>query len=329
MARSDLVKALLRSYTHGDDRGFRDAAEEVIADERRKRHDVLADQLEAILGDSARSRPAQVSSLRPLPKGRENSDLLSIRQPRASLHDVVLSTEAEPVVVSVLNEFRQRSALRAHGLAPRSNLLFVGPPGCGKSLTAEALAGELGLAVARVELASVVSSYLGETAKNLEQIFAFIRSGSWVLLFDEFDMLACERGERSDHGELKRVVAVLLQLIEDVASDSLIIATTNHPRLLDFALWRRFDEIIGFDLPGKDERTRVLELKLRGVRHDLDVAAIADRVEGFTQAEIEAVCHDAQRLMVLDLDRSLTAAHLDYAISRHDQRRRTIEGARS
>jgi SpoVK/Ycf46/Vps4 family AAA+-type ATPase len=329
VARSDLVKALLRSYSNGDDRAFRDAADEVIADERRKRHDVLADQLEAILVEPARSRPLHVSSLRPLPKGRENSDLLSIRQPRASLHDVVLDENADSVVRSVLDEFRQRSALRAHGLTPRSNLLFVGPPGCGKSLTAEALAGELGVAIARVELAAVVSSYLGETAKNLEQIFSFVRTGSWVLLFDEFDMLARERGDQTDHGELKRVVAVLLQLIEDASTDSIIVATTNHASLLDVALWRRFDEVVGFDAPDQRHRERLLELKLRGARSDVDLGGIAQRLDGFTHAEIEAVCQDAMRLMVLRLDRVLGRDHFDYAIERHEQRRRTIEGARS
>jgi hypothetical protein len=130
MARSDLVKALLRSYTTGDDRTFRSTAEELILDERRKRHDLLANELEAILDEPGPTRrPLQVSALRPLPKGRDDLDLLDIIQPRASLHDVILDPDTAAVVDGLLDEFRQRGALHAHGLEPRSTLLFVGPPG--------------------------------------------------------------------------------------------------------------------------------------------------------------------------------------------------------
>jgi SpoVK/Ycf46/Vps4 family AAA+-type ATPase len=328
MARSDLVKALLRSYTTGDDRTFRSTAEELILDERRKRHDLLANELEAILDEPGPTRrPLQVSALRPLPKGRDDLDLLDIIQPRASLHDVILDPDTAAVVDGLLDEFRQRGALHAHGLEPRSTLLFVGPPGCGKSLTAEALTGELGLGLARVRLSTVVSSFLGETAKNLEQIFAFLRTGSWVLLFDEFDMLANERGDRVDHGEVRRIVTALLQLVEDAHTDSLVIATTNHPHLLDTALWRRFDEIVAFEAPDRAQRVAMLEMKLRTVRHDLALSSIADRLDGYTHADIERVCEDAMRLMVRAPDRVVTQRHLDYGIERQEARRQTILGS--
>ena len=178
--------------------------------------------------------------------------------------------------------FRQRSSLHAHGVEPRTTLIFVGPPGCGKSLTAEALAGELGLGLARVRLAAVVSSFLGETAKNLEQIFAFLRTGSWVLLFDEFDMLARERGDRIDHGEVRRIVSALLQLVEDTRADSMVIATTNHPQLLDNALWRRFDEVVAFEPPEFDERVTLLRAKLGAVPNDVDLARAAKRLAGYS-----------------------------------------------
>ena len=198
MARSDLVKALMRSHQQGDDAGFRQAAEELVKEARRKRHDLVADQLEAILEEGPRRRrPLQISSLRPLPKTRDELPLLSLEEPRISFHDLVLPRAVVDVLDSLVDEFRQRSALRAHGVAPRSSLLLVGPPGCGKSATADALAGELGLPVARVQLATVVSSFLGETARNLDQIFGFLDVGSWVLVFDEFDMLGRERSDLS------------------------------------------------------------------------------------------------------------------------------------
>jgi SpoVK/Ycf46/Vps4 family AAA+-type ATPase len=328
VARSDLMKQLLRSYTSGDDHAFRSTADAIIEDERRKRHDLLANELEAILDQPEPGRrPLQISTLRPLPKGREDLDLLDIIQPRVSLAQVVLNPATAEVVEGLLEEFRQRAALRAHGVEPRTTVIFVGPPGCGKSLTAEALAGELGLSVARVRLAAVVSSFLGETAKNLEQIFAFLRTGSWVLLFDEFDMLARERGDRIDHGEVRRIVTALLQLVEDAHADSIVIATTNHPQLLDNAIWRRFDEVVGFSPPDLDERIVLLKAKLGAAKRDVDVAATAKRLSGYTHAEIEQVCEDALRLMVRRLDRVVSQPHLDYGIERQEMRRQTISGS--
>lgn len=331
MARSDLVKALLRSYQQGDDAGFQSAAEAVIADERRKRHDVLADELTAILADprrgAAQRRPLQVSSLKPLPKTRDDSPLLAIAQPQVTFQDLVLGEPTTAILNGIVDEFRHRSTLRAHGVEPRSTLLFVGPPGTGKTVTGEAIAGELGLAIARIQLATVVSSYLGETARNLEQIFSFLNTGSWVLQFDEFEMLGRERADRSDHGELRRVVAAMLQIIDDNNADSIFVATSNHPSLLDTAAWRRFDEVLEFGLPNEEARAALVELKLRGVRADVDVAAAAQSMEGYSAAEIEAVCLNAIRLMVRQYDRAVTMSHLAYGMDREEARRRAISSS--
>ncbi|MCA1702923.1 MAG: ATP-binding protein, partial [Actinobacteria bacterium] len=152
----------------------------------------------------------------------------------------------------------------------------------------------------------------------------FLRTGAWVLLFDEFDMLGRERSDRSDHGELRRVVAAMLQGIEDIGSDSIFVATSNHPNLLDLAVWRRFDEVLEFPIPGPAARVRILELKLRGVRHDVDLVKAATSMDGFSPAEIESVCHDAIRLMVRALAKSLSWEHVAYGIQRQEDRRRTI-----
>lgn len=328
MARSDLMKKLLRSYTTGDDHAFRSTADEIIEDERKKRHDLLANELEAILDEVTPSRrPLQVSALRPLPKGRDDLDLLDVVNPAVSLSQVILEKTTNDVIDNLLIEFRQRASLRAHGVEPRSTVIFVGPPGCGKSFTAEALAGELGFGLARVRLSAVVSSFLGETSKNLEQIFSFLRTGSWVLLFDEFDMLARERGDRIDHGEVRRIVTSLLQLVEETHTDSMIIATTNHPQLLDNALWRRFDEVVGFRPPEFDERVRLLESKMRGLQRDIDNELFAKLLEGFSHADIERVCEDATRLMVRQSDRMITETHLTYGIERQEARRQIILGS--
>lgn len=328
MARSDLVKALMRSHQQGDDRAFHSAAEALIEDERRKRHDLLANELTAILQEpTSGKRPLHVSSLKPLPKTRDDLPLLSISQPSVTFQDLVLPADVSSVLESVVDEFRQRSMLRAHGVRPRSTLLFVGPPGCGKSVSGAAIAGELGLAIARIQLATVVSSYLGETARNLEQIFTFLNSGSWVLQFDEFDMLGRERSDRSDHGELRRVVAAMLQIIDENNADSVFVATSNHPGLLDSAVWRRFDEVVEFPLPDEAARAALIRLKLRGVRADLKPTEEARRMEGLSAADIESVCLNAIRLMVRRFDKAVTAEHIAYGMEREEARRRAINSS--
>lgn len=144
MARSDLGEALMRSHQHGDDAGFRKAADELIKDERPKRHDVVADQLEAVFHDAPRRRrPLPVPSLHPLPKTRDDLDLIMLEEPRTSFQDLVLPLGAVEVLESLVDESRQRSPLRAHGVGQRSSLLIVGPPGPGKSGSLEAVAGSL------------------------------------------------------------------------------------------------------------------------------------------------------------------------------------------
>ncbi|HVF74257.1 MAG TPA: ATP-binding protein [Acidimicrobiales bacterium] len=323
-----MVKALMRSHQQGDDRAFHSAAEALIEDERRKRHDLLANELTAILQEpTSGKRPLHVSSLKPLPKTRDDLPLLSISQPSVTFQDLVLPADVSSVLESVVDEFRQRSMLRAHGVRPRSTLLFVGPPGCGKSVSGAAIAGELGLAIARIQLATVVSSYLGETARNLEQIFTFLNSGSWVLQFDEFDMLGRERSDRSDHGELRRVVAAMLQIIDENNADSVFVATSNHPGLLDSAVWRRFDEVVEFPLPDEAARAALIRLKLRGVRADLKPTEEARRMEGLSAADIESVCLNAIRLMVRRFDKAVTAEHIAYGMEREEARRRAINSS--
>lgn len=330
MARSDLLKEMFRSYARGDDASFRRVAESIVQDERKKNHSLLADELERLLsGESRGSRPLQVASLKPLPKGRDDAPLLKLDEPSRTFEDLVLPPQVQSDLHRITREFRQASTLRAHGLRPRNRLLFVGPPGTGKTATAEAMAAELGLPVAKVYLATVVSSYLGETSKNLEAIFSFCLQGSWVLLFDELDALAKERADRSEHGELKRVVTSFLQLLDEFSGNSLVVAATNHPALLDEAVWRRFDEVVMFGPLSEEGIVALLELRLRTHRVNAPLEQFARRISGFSGAEIEAVCYDALRDVVMEGRAEVSLDDLAGAATRLEERRSAIQNYRA
>lgn len=241
--------------------------------------------------------------------------------------DVLLGAATERTLREVLREVRAGSVLKAHGLRPRQRLLFVGPPGCGKSVTTEALAYDLGWPLAKVNLATVVSSYLGETARNLQAIFEYGRAVALVLLFEELDAFAKERGDRSDHGEFKRVVATFLQLLDEFTGTSVLVATTNHPQLVDAAAWRRFDEICAFPPPTADELPDLIALKLRTMKMHFDAHAIARTMVGLTQADVEAVCHQAMRVAVLDGRDFVETADIAGSLTRLEERKRTVHAS--
>jgi SpoVK/Ycf46/Vps4 family AAA+-type ATPase len=329
MARSDLLKQIFSSYSKGDHAAFRSAAEEVIQDERRKHHAILANELAGLLDGAESPRPLNVSTMQPLPLGRDEVPLVHVRSPARTLDDAVLRPRSRAIVEELVREFRSASVLHAHGLRPRSRALFVGPSGTGKTLTAEALAGELGFPLVVIDIATVVSSYLGETSRNLASIFDFCARGSWVVLFDEFDALAKERADDSEHGELKRVVTAFLQLLDEFPGRSLILAASNHPALMDDAVWRRFDEVLEFSLPTQAEIAQVAQMKLRSTRHRFPLRDLARSMKGFSHAEVEIVCLDALRRSVLEEHGIVREEDLVQAIDRMEERRRTIRKARA
>lgn len=330
MARSDLLKQMFASYQQGDDAGFREAASEVISNEREKRHALLADELQRILDVEpvGAERPRQISSLRPLPTSRDDAPLIEAFSPRRQLDSQTLRPEVRATLEQIVEEQTRADVLRAHGLAPSRKLLFIGPSGTGKTTTAEAVAGELGLPFARVQLPAVVSSLLGETARNVSAVFDFCRREHWVLLFDEFDALGKERADEAEHGELKRVVTVFLQLLDEFAGPGLVIAATNHPAMLDDAVWRRFDEVVAFALPNQKELEKLVRRLFRRVRLSISVTEVARRLKGMSHSDAESTIRTAMKLSVLRDGEAVTAADIDAALRRQETRRATIHSSR-
>jgi SpoVK/Ycf46/Vps4 family AAA+-type ATPase len=188
-----------------------------------------------------------------------------------------------------------------HGLLPRRRFLLVGPPGCGKSATAEAVADELGWQLATVNLPTMVSSFLGDTAKNLGAIFETASTAELVVLCDEFDALAKSRDDDAEHGELHRVVTSFLQLLDRFAGPSIMIAASNHPALLDSAVWRRFDAVVQLGMPSVHEVRALIRLKLKAIPREpgFSVDRIAHECKGLSHAEVVRLLDDARRHQVL------------------------------
>ena len=317
MARSDLLKQLFAAHSRADDTSFRETAARLIADERRLGHRLLAADLEhALRRDSVSSMTDSALTMRALPRGRDDRPLLAIAKPSHELSDLVLSEDCRVTIAEIVEENRNRSLLSNYRLLPRRRLLFIGAPGTGKTASAHAVASELSLPVATVSLSALMSSFLGETAKNVEAVLNFGELTPCVLVFNEFDAISADRATPNDHGEMRRVMATVLQLIERVQGESVVIATSNHPHLMDTAMWRRFDEVVAFGSLSSQGIELLLTMRLQGVPHRLRLHGWAKRLSGFTPAEIELIALDAQRRWVLSGRKMLGDEHLSTAIDR-------------
>ena len=248
MTTSRHIVALLQSYIAGDEDRFLSIATQLAAHEARQGHGKLAQELRELI-DSAKSKSATVArrGVGPVPLAQPKGELsafLAARYSDIRLSSMVLTPELHDRLVRVLKEQRQQDRLRARALMPRRKLLLVGPPGSGKTMTAEAIAGELKLPLFTVLYDGLFGKLLGETAARLRLVFDAISLQRGVYFFDEFDAIGTQRSGPNDVGEIRRVLNSFLQFLENDDGPSLIIAATNHPELLDKALARRFDDVI-------------------------------------------------------------------------------------
>jgi SpoVK/Ycf46/Vps4 family AAA+-type ATPase len=247
--------------------------------------------------------------------------LVDARHPQRSRDEIVLAPKMGERLTRVVDEFRAQATLARHGLYPKSRLLFVGPPGCGKTLCAEIVAAELGLDILHARFDGIVSSYLGETANNLRRVFGYASQQRAVLFFDEFDALGKRRDDPQEVGELKRVVSSFLQILDAHPRDHVVIAATNHEGMLDDALWRRFDEVLCFARPTHAQLTKLLELRLSSVRRPaVDLDSFAQRMAGFSYADAERVCLEAVKAMLLRGLRELPPDLLDHELEEQQAR---------
>ncbi|MBW4500748.1 MAG: ATP-binding protein [Scytonema hyalinum WJT4-NPBG1] len=330
MARGEILRKLFKSFSQNNREEFYTAAMELIQEERDKNHVLLAKDLEKMLQAPPKKTASNSSPWNVYPDVPKDKDsglpLIDVNQYELSWDRVVLPENNLKALEKIALENRKKDILYAHGLKPSSKLLFCGPPGCGKTLTAKVLSSVLGLPLVYVNLPSVISSYLGETAVNLKKIFDYIETGEWVILFDEFDAIAKDRNSFNEHGEIKRLVNSLIQLIDNSNNQSIFIAATNYESLLDAAIWRRFDEVLFFDKPDLQLRKTLLKNKLISIKHQgINMEKIASRLQDATGADIERICSDAIKSVILKSENLLTASDLEAALQRHLARTRIIE----
>ena len=297
MANAEYLTELVRAHYSGDDRRFSNLLNQVIASESRAGHSHLAERLRELRIEGTRlDAPARATPLARAPRNLEQ--VLSVGYSDTTLDDLVLTPQTRGSLVRYVVEQRRAEELARHGLKPRRRLLLHGPPGCGKTMAASALAGELKLPLIRVRLEAVFSKYLGETAGTLADVFAEAARVRGVFLFDEFDALGRTRLDDSEVGEVKRVVTTFLQLLDADQSDSILIAATNSGHALDTALFRRFDDVLELAAPSDEQRRELLSRLLRMWRMKPTESLVASAV-GLSFADIKAAVEDAHKDAIL------------------------------
>ncbi|HEV8328155.1 MAG TPA: ATP-binding protein [Nitrospiraceae bacterium] len=302
MARSDLLINLVKASVGGDAHTLRRTVNAIVAEERAKQHNVLADRLERMVQAMPANGVANGIST-------SNESALRVRDfiaevtPRRRLDDLVLPESTRLGADQLIEEQRRASLLRSHSLEPRHRLLLVGPPGNGKTTLAEAIAESLAVPYFVVRYESMIGSFLGETASRMKRVFDYARTTPCVLFFDEFDALGKERGDTHETGEIKRVVTSLLMQIDDLPSYTVIIAATNHSELLDRAAWRRFQLRLTLPAPTQKDLAAFLNILLK--RADVNLGTSVDqavkKLGEVSYSEAEEFFLDVMRRQILAL----------------------------
>lgn len=325
MASAQQLIGLVKSHAEGDQARFFDLAMQLAAAEEQKGHNRLAEQLRQ-WANAGVPPEEPVRTRHPTPLAAPRGDLATVlgaAYPKTRLADLVIPNAIHEELHGVLTEKRHTERLEEKGLRPRTRLLFAGPPGTGKTLSASALAGELQYPLFTVLLHGLITKFMGDTAQKLRLIFDAVRTTRGVYLFDEIDALAAARESENDVGEARRILNSFLQFLDEDTGPSLVVATTNIPKLLDRAILRRFDLVLKYELPSQAEIEKAMKRRLRGFDVEkLSWKEITASAAGLSTADVVAAGEDAARRAVVAHSVKIETAALLASL----ERRRALQG---
>ena len=322
MATADQIKSLIRSHFSDEPERFYTIALQVAAHEAKKGHSDLAHDIRNIVDTERKKRGPRILSFPQDLKG-----LVLTEEPETSKQVLVVGDDIQGRINQVIHEYRQRSKLKSHGLSHRRKILLIGPPGTGKTMTAKVLAHELKIPLNTVQVDRLVTKFMGETSAKLRQIFNFMQENLGVYFFDEFDAIGGERSMDNDVGEMRRVLNAFLQFIEQDTSDSIVVAATNNPQLLDRALFRRFDDVLYYERPADKEKQALISNRLgRFKSNGFGWKAVLEKSSGLSHSEIVLACNDAVKTAILSDKKKIDAADLCVMISNRQNAHKGIDG---
>jgi SpoVK/Ycf46/Vps4 family AAA+-type ATPase len=319
LGNAEQLLSLLRSHAKRDDRRFISVALQIADEAARRGHSRVAEEMQAVIAEARANLSALESTHDPIPLAKPRGELagiLSASFPRLKLNDLVLQANLSARLRRIVKEHLARSELGEFGLTPRRKFLLCGPPGTGKTMTAAAVAGELQFPLFTILLDGLITKFMGETAAKLRLVFDAMATTRGVYFFDEVDALATSRAIGNDVGEARRILNSLLQFLDDDKSTSLIFAATNHPELLDRAVYRRFDSQLHYALPDEALIRPVMGNNLLSFNlEEIDWEKVTEVALGLSQADLARAAGDAARDAVLEHNGLLTTTLLTTALA--------------
>lgn len=294
MATAEQIKSLIKAHIDSDNDRFKTVVLQIAAYEAKHGHDTFARELKQFADKIGKVKGTVLRLNNP-------NGMFLMEIPSNRLGDLIVSEELSDRIFRILSEYRNKNKLQKYGLSNRRKILLEGRPGTGKTFTASVIASELDLPLYTVQMDKVVTKFMGETSAKLRQIFDSIATSTGVYFFDEFDAIGADRGLDNEVGEARRILNSFLQFIEQDTSESIIIAATNNQKLLDQALFRRFDDVLHYAMPSENEIVRLFDYKLKS--YDRYFSASIDLIsksKSLSHAEIIRVCDDAIKFSILN-----------------------------
>ncbi|OJF75873.1 MAG: AAA family ATPase [Treponema sp. CETP13] len=323
MTTSDIIKQLFISYNSQDTTTFENAARAYIEQEKRKKHNIVVKDLEKALfsipKNSFTTSEKRFKNTLPIPRDTEKGfPLLEIQTFDKDYNSLLVSNEVKEQLDEILKEFKDADILATYNLQYNKKILLCGKPGTGKTFSAQIVSSMLNIPLLYIRFDSIISSYLGETAGNLRKVFDFIEQGTWIVLFDEFDIIGKNRDDSHEHGEIKRVVNNFLQMLDNLKGDSLIFAATNHQNILDPAIWRRFDEVIYYDLPNVETRKHLFKEYLKPIKREKDINfdTLATLSKGLSPADIKMIAESATKIAIINAKEAVSMIDVETAVKK-------------